>query len=37
MSEGGHNNRTLWIAFAANLGIAVSKPTIINLALGQGG
>ena len=25
MSEGGHNNRTLWIAFAANLGIAVSK------------
>ena len=25
MSEGGHNNRTLWIAFGANLGIAVSK------------
>ena len=25
MSDGGHNNRTLWIAFAANLGIAVSK------------
>ncbi len=23
--EAGHNNRTLWIAFAANLGIAVSK------------
>ncbi len=25
MSETGHNNRTLWIAFAANMGIAVSK------------
>ena len=25
MSGGGHNNRTLWIAFGANLGIAVSK------------
>ena len=25
MSEGGHSNRTLWIAFGANLGIAVSK------------
>ena len=25
MSSGGHNNRTLWIALAANLGIAVSK------------
>jgi cation diffusion facilitator family transporter len=25
MSSGGHNNRTLWIAFAANAGIAVSK------------
>lgn len=25
MEETGHNNRTLWIAFAANLGIAVSK------------
>ena len=25
MSAGGHDNRTLWIAFAANLGIAVSK------------
>ncbi|MFN2472512.1 MAG: cation diffusion facilitator family transporter [Sphingomicrobium sp.] len=25
MSSGGHNNRTLWIAFAANMGIAVSK------------
>ena len=25
MSEGGHNNRTLWIAFGANRGIAVSK------------
>jgi cation diffusion facilitator family transporter len=24
-SEGGHSNRTLWIAFAANLGIALSK------------
>ena len=25
MSGGGHNNRTLWIAFGANMGIAVSK------------
>ena len=25
MSAGAHNNRTLWIAFGANLGIAVSK------------
>lgn len=25
MSAGGHSNRTLWIAFGANLGIAVSK------------
>ena len=25
MSAGGHNNRTLWIALAANLGIALSK------------
>ncbi|WP_037499767.1 cation diffusion facilitator family transporter [Sphingomonas jaspsi] len=25
MSQQGHDNRTLWIAFAANLGIAVSK------------
>jgi cation diffusion facilitator family transporter len=25
VSAGRHNNRTLWIAFAANLGIAVSK------------
>jgi len=25
MSAGTHNNRTLWIAFGANLGIAVSK------------
>nr|WP_294850632.1 cation diffusion facilitator family transporter [uncultured Sphingomonas sp.] len=25
MSAGGHNNRTLWIAFGANLGIAASK------------
>ena len=25
MSTGGHNNRTLWIALAANAGIAVSK------------
>ena len=25
MSTGGHNNRTLWIALAANLGIAVLK------------
>src|SRR5215213_6782576 len=25
MSPEGHNNRTLWIAFAANLGIAVAK------------
>jgi len=25
MSESGHNNRTLWIAFGANLGIAVAK------------
>jgi cation diffusion facilitator family transporter len=25
LSEQGHSNRTLWIAFAANLGIAVSK------------
>ncbi|WP_309611346.1 cation diffusion facilitator family transporter [Sphingomonas sp.] len=25
MSDGVHNNRTLWIAFAANLGIAASK------------
>ena len=25
MSAGGHNNRTLWIALAANLGIAISK------------
>jgi cation diffusion facilitator family transporter len=25
MSEPGHNNRTLWIAFAANLGIALAK------------
>ena len=25
MSKGAHNNRTLWIAFGANLGIAVSK------------
>lgn len=25
MSDGVHNNRTLWIAFAANLGIAVAK------------
>ncbi len=25
MSGGGHNNRTLWIALAANLGIAISK------------
>lgn len=25
MSEGAHSNRTLWIAFAANLGIAVAK------------
>lgn len=25
MSEGGHNNRTLWIAFGANLGIAIAK------------
>jgi cation diffusion facilitator family transporter len=25
LSEQGHSNRTLWIAFAANMGIAVSK------------
>jgi cation diffusion facilitator family transporter len=25
LSAGGHNNRTLWIAFGANLGIAASK------------
>ena len=25
MSDGAHNNRTLWIALAANLGIALSK------------
>lgn len=25
MSSGGHNNRTLWIALAANVGIALSK------------
>ena len=25
MSAGGHSNRTLWIAFGANMGIAVSK------------
>ena len=25
MSEGGHDNRTLWIAFVANLGVAVAK------------
>ncbi|GAA4000290.1 cation diffusion facilitator family transporter [Sphingomonas humi] len=25
MSDTGHNNRTLWIAFGANLGIAVAK------------
>jgi cation diffusion facilitator family transporter len=25
LSDGSHNNRTLWIAFAANLGIAASK------------
>ena len=24
-AAGGHSNRTLWIAFAANLGIAVAK------------
>ena len=25
MSAGGHSNRTLWIAFAANMGVAVAK------------
>ncbi|MEO6248786.1 MAG: cation diffusion facilitator family transporter [Sphingomicrobium sp.] len=25
MAEAGHNNRTLWIAFGANLGIAIAK------------